>query len=213
MAQAQNCAEAEGAERDGEHAADLALPEAKFGLRRLGHQRGARRIHEARCTDTCGRESLNRRLERVPCRPHDCNQARSGARQGSARGNSRARSPQCWIARDPPPVRCCCERCSGPRRAVSFASGSPGPRSTLQALFAAALAGAACIQLGFIAHDAGHGSVGRSRRGNGVAGHLAFTLLNGLGFRSWVCSKRSRPASRVLPGSSSHGTRTWRSLP
>ena len=58
-------------------------------------------------------------------------------------------------------------------------------QSTLQALFAAALAGVACIQLGFIAHDAGHGSVGRSRRGNAVAGHLAFTLLNGLGFRSW----------------------------
>ena len=58
-------------------------------------------------------------------------------------------------------------------------------QSTLQALFAAALAGVACIQLGFIAHDAGHGSVGRSRMGNRIAGHLAFTLLNGLGFRSW----------------------------
>ena len=58
-------------------------------------------------------------------------------------------------------------------------------QSALQALVAAALAGVACIQLGFIAHDAGHGSVGRGRMSNGIAGHLAFTLLNGLGFQSW----------------------------
>jgi fatty acid desaturase len=60
--------------------------------------------------------------------------------------------------------------------------------STPRALVAAALAGFACVQLGFIAHDAGHGSVGRSRLGNGIAGHLAFTLLNGLGFQSWRVS-------------------------
>jgi len=57
--------------------------------------------------------------------------------------------------------------------------------STPLALVPAALAGVACIQLGFIAHDAGHGSVGRGRFSNGIAGHLAFTLLNGLGFQSW----------------------------
>jgi fatty acid desaturase len=57
--------------------------------------------------------------------------------------------------------------------------------STPLALVAAGLAGVACIQLGFIAHDAGHGAVGRGPFSNGIAGHLAFTLLNGLGFRSW----------------------------
>lgn len=60
--------------------------------------------------------------------------------------------------------------------------------STGLALAAAALAGFASVQLGFIAHDAGHGSVGRSRFENAVAGHLAFTLLHGLGFQSWRVS-------------------------
>ena len=53
------------------------------------------------------------------------------------------------------------------------------------ALLAAAAAGVLCIQLGFIAHDAGHGAVARSRRGNAIAGHLCFSVLNGLGFDSW----------------------------
>jgi len=38
IAQTQDCAEAEGSERDGERAADLALPEAELGLRGLGRQ-------------------------------------------------------------------------------------------------------------------------------------------------------------------------------
>jgi fatty acid desaturase len=53
------------------------------------------------------------------------------------------------------------------------------------ALVSGGLAGLACVQLGFIAHDAGHGSAGRSRFVNDLAGHLAFTILNGLGFQSW----------------------------
>ena len=77
--------------------------------------------------------------------------------------------------------------------------------STPRALVAAALAGFACVQLGFIAHDAGHGSVGRSRLGNGIAGHLAFTLLNGLGFQSWRVSHGR--TSRLLSGRV-RGTRT-----
>ena len=60
--------------------------------------------------------------------------------------------------------------------------------STAVSLLAAGLAGFACIQLGFIAHDAGHGAVGRSRFTNDVAGHLAFTIVNGLGFQSWCVS-------------------------
>jgi fatty acid desaturase len=46
-------------------------------------------------------------------------------------------------------------------------------------------AGFACIQLGLIAHDAGHAAVSRASSINAFAGHLAFTVLNGLGFESW----------------------------
>lgn len=58
-------------------------------------------------------------------------------------------------------------------------------QSMALALVAAGGAGLACIQLGFIAHDAGHGAVSRSRGANALAGHLAFTVVNGLGFESW----------------------------
>ncbi len=56
------------------------------------------------------------------------------------------------------------------------------------ALLAAAAAGVLCVQLGFVAHDAGHGAVARGKLGNTVAGHLFFTVLNGLGFQSWRVS-------------------------
>lgn len=45
-----------------------------------------------------------------------------------------------------------------------------------------------CIQLGLIAHDAGHGAVARASSANAFAGHLTFTVLNGLGFESWRVS-------------------------
>ena len=56
------------------------------------------------------------------------------------------------------------------------------------ALLAAAAAGVLCVQLGFVAHDAGHGAVARGKLGNAIAGHLFFTVLNGFGFQSWRVS-------------------------
>jgi fatty acid desaturase len=49
-------------------------------------------------------------------------------------------------------------------------------------------AGFVCIQLGLMAHDAGHGAVARSSSANAFFGHSAFTVLNGLGFESWCIS-------------------------
>lgn len=77
------------------------------------------------------------------------------------------------------------------RAVLGFASlaaliaGAWTAESEAIALLLGGIAGLACVQLGFIAHDAGHGSVGRSRLANTLAGHLAFTILNGLGFQSW----------------------------
>ncbi len=51
-----------------------------------------------------------------------------------------------------------------------------------------AAAGFVCIQLGLIAHDAGHGAVARAGWVNAFAGHLTFTVLNGLGFQTWCVS-------------------------
>lgn len=66
--------------------------------------------------------------------------------------------------------------------------------STATVLVAAAGAGLASIQLGFIAHDAGHSSVARGRRGNALAGQLAFSVVNGLGFGSWCESHNAHHA-------------------
>jgi fatty acid desaturase len=51
-----------------------------------------------------------------------------------------------------------------------------------------------CVQLGLIAHDAGHGALARSDSANAMAGHLAFTVLNGLGFESWCVSHAAHHA-------------------
>ena len=66
--------------------------------------------------------------------------------------------------------------------------------SELMVLAMSLCAGFLCIQLGLIAHDAGHGAVARSDFGNAVAGHLAFTVLNGLGFESWCVSHAAHHA-------------------
>lgn len=52
-------------------------------------------------------------------------------------------------------------------------------------IVAACLSGIASVQLGFVAHDAGHGAVSRRAIFNQIAGHLTFTIVNGLGFQSW----------------------------
>ncbi len=51
-----------------------------------------------------------------------------------------------------------------------------------------------CIQLGLIAHDAGHGAVARARSANAFAGHLTFTVLNGIGFETWCVSHNAHHA-------------------
>ena len=51
-----------------------------------------------------------------------------------------------------------------------------------------------CIQLGLIAHDAGHGAVARASSANAFAGHLTFTVLNGVGFESWCVSHNAHHA-------------------
>ena len=66
--------------------------------------------------------------------------------------------------------------------------------SSAVGMLAAGTAGILCIQLGFIAHDAGHGVVARAQWVNALAGHLAFTLLNGLGFESWRTSHAAHHA-------------------
>ncbi|MBW2416656.1 MAG: fatty acid desaturase, partial [Deltaproteobacteria bacterium] len=53
---------------------------------------------------------------------------------------------------------------------------------------AALAAGFVSVQIGFAAHDAGHGAVHRSPAINSLVGHLAFTVVNGLGFQSWTVS-------------------------
>jgi fatty acid desaturase len=63
------------------------------------------------------------------------------------------------------------------------------------ALVIAAVAGVLCVQLGFIAHDAGHGAVARGKLGNAIAGQLCFTVLNGLGFQSWRVSHNAHHAN------------------
>ena len=51
-----------------------------------------------------------------------------------------------------------------------------------------------CIQFGLIAHDAGHGAVSRAGTANAFAGHLTFTMLNGVGFESWYVSHNEHHA-------------------
>jgi fatty acid desaturase len=55
-------------------------------------------------------------------------------------------------------------------------------------LLASALAGFVSVQIGFVAHDAGHGAVSRRAWINELAGQLAFSVVNGLGFQSWKLS-------------------------
>ena len=52
----------------------------------------------------------------------------------------------------------------------------------------AALAGGVSVQIGFAAHDAGHGAVSDRPWVNELVGQLAFTIVNGLGFESWKLS-------------------------
>ena len=61
-------------------------------------------------------------------------------------------------------------------------SGASGPLWWLSAL----AAGIVAVQIGFVAHDAGHRAVGRSGWVNQAAGQLAFSVVNGLGFQSWI---------------------------
>jgi len=56
------------------------------------------------------------------------------------------------------------------------------------------VAGFVAIQLGLIAHDSGHGAVSSETSTNSIAGHLAFTVLNGLGFESWRISHAAHHA-------------------
>ena len=56
------------------------------------------------------------------------------------------------------------------------------------ALAGSVAAGFFSVQIGFIAHDAGHAAVGRGRFANALAGHAAFTVINGLGFGTWCDS-------------------------
>ncbi len=64
-----------------------------------------------------------------------------------------------------------------------------------------------CIQLGLIAHDAGHGAVARASSANAFAGHLAFTVLNGVGFQSW-CAGFNGAASSSSPSATGAITAT-----
>ncbi len=66
--------------------------------------------------------------------------------------------------------------------------------SSVVVILASAAAGLVCIQLGFIAHDAGHGAVSRARWANATSGQLAFTVLNGIGFESWRISHAAHHA-------------------
>lgn len=52
----------------------------------------------------------------------------------------------------------------------------------------AALAGLVSVQVGFAAHDAGHGAVSARPWVNECVGQLAFSVVNGLGFGSWRVS-------------------------
>ncbi len=61
-------------------------------------------------------------------------------------------------------------------------------------LAAAAISGVVAVQLGFVAHDAGHRSVSRQPAVNDLAGHLAFTIVNGLGFQSWCAGHHAHHA-------------------
>ena len=67
------------------------------------------------------------------------------------------------------------------------------PSSSVVILMSAAAA-FVCIQLGLIAHDAGHGAVARASSANAFAGHLTFTVLNGVGFESWCVSHNAHHA-------------------
>jgi fatty acid desaturase len=69
-----------------------------------------------------------------------------------------------------------------------------GAESIWAAILASAGAGFLCVQLGFVAHDAGHGSVSSRSGINQLVGHIAFTLLNGLGFDSWRASHNAHHA-------------------
>ena len=57
--------------------------------------------------------------------------------------------------------------------------------SSFVVILMSAAAALLCIQLGLIAHDAGHRAVARANWANAFAGHVMFTVLNGLGFQSW----------------------------
>ncbi len=78
--------------------------------------------------------------------------------------------------------------CAGLLLLGAFAIGAWTLPAGLAPVLAAALAGFVSVQIGFAAHDAGHGAVSRSAWGNAFVGQLAFTIVNGLGFQSWTAS-------------------------
>ncbi len=67
--------------------------------------------------------------------------------------------------------------------------------SSFVVILMSAAAALLCIQLGLIAHDAGHRAVARASWANAFAGHLTFTVLNGLGFQSWCVSHNAHHAA------------------
>ena len=80
-----------------------------------------------------------------------------------------------------------------PPLAISLYLAWTHSSSSVMILMSAATA-LLCIQLGLIAHDAGHGAVARAGSANAYAGHLTFTVLNGLGFESWRVSHNAHHA-------------------
>jgi len=62
------------------------------------------------------------------------------------------------------------------------------------AWIAALTCGLIAVQLGFVAHDAGHGAISSKRFVNQIAGQFTFTFVNGLGFQSWCDSHNAHHA-------------------